>query len=342
MNKRRWAAVVIALALLIFSTVVTFKDKGEENDADSLKGINALLFGSEDLTETVVEEGDKDQRIAELKVEGTIQDTGESSIFSDEEYNHQFFMKQLKAIQHDSSIDGVLLTVNSPGGGVYESAEIAKEIRKIQAKKIPVYVAMKTMAASGGYYISASADKIFATNETMTGSIGVIMSSLNYADLLKKLGVSDQTYKSGALKDMGSATRKPTKEDEKVLQDFVDSSYNRFVKVVSSGRKMSPTDVLKIADGRIYDGQQAKKNGLVDTIGFPEDALKALQKDKNLSDAEVFQYDTISTGFGNSWLGSKVAELQGLKPSAQSHLTQVLEKIGTPEAPRPMYYYGGE
>lgn len=343
MNKRRWAAVIIALALFVFSTIMVIKDKeATDESSSSLTGINALLFGSGELEESVSQEGDEDERIVELTVDGTIQDTGESSIFSDESYNHQFFMEQLKAVQHDSSIAGVLLTVNSPGGGVYESAEIAKEIRKIQAKKIPVYVSMKNMAASGGYYISASADKIFATDETMTGSIGVIMSSLNYADLFKKLGISDQTYKSGALKDMGSASRKPTKEDEKVLQEFIDSSYNRFVKIVSSGRDMNEAQVKKIADGRIYDGQQAKKNGLIDQLGFPEDALKALEKDHNLSNAQVFQYDKLTSGFGSTWLGSKIAEIKGVKPTEQTRLLQLVEKIGTPQAPKPMYYYGGE
>ena len=142
------------------------------------------------------------------------------------------------------------------------------------------------LAASGGYYISAQADKIFATEETVTGSIGVIMSGLNYSGLLEKLGVEDTTVKSGALKDMGSGTRPETKEEEAVLQAYIDSAYSRFVAIVSEGRNKSEEEVKKIADGRIYDGVQAKEVGLVDELGFPEDALKAMRKEQQLEDAE--------------------------------------------------------
>ena len=173
MNKRRWVAVAIAAGLFIFSGVAAAINYGNEAE-DALGGFNELLYGSNELTEVVVEPGDEDQRIARIFVEGTIADTGGGGLFSSEGYNHQFFLEQLKQIQADETIAAVLLEVNSPGGGVYESAEIAKEIRKIQALDVPIYVSMKNMAASGGYYISASADKIFATDETITGSIGVI------------------------------------------------------------------------------------------------------------------------------------------------------------------------
>ena len=225
---------------------------------------------------------------------------------------------------------------------MYESAEIAKEFTKIKKLNIPVYVSMKNMAASGGYYISAAADKIFATDETVTGSIGVIMSGVNYSGLMEKLGITDQTYKSGALKDMGSATRKPTEKDKEVLQTYVNNAYDRFVKVVATGRHMSEDAVRKIADGRIYDGAQAKTIGLVDEIGFPEDTLAALKKDKKLEDAQVIEYTVGDTGFYSSWLGSKVAQWQGLAPSESSKVLHLFESLGNAQAPKPLYYYGGE
>ena len=201
---------------------------------------------------------------------------------------------------------------------------------------------MKNMAASGGYYISAQADKIFATEETVTGSIGVIMSGLNYSGLLEKLGVEDTTVKSGALKDMGSGTRPETKEEEAVLQAYIDSAYSRFVAIVSEGRNKSEEEVKKIADGRIYDGVQAKEVGLVDELGFPEDALKAIRKEQQLEDAELVEYSSTPSGFASTWLGSKLAEFQGLKPSETSQILSVLENLGTAESPKAMYYYGGE
>ena len=234
------------------------------------------------------------------------------------------------------------MEVNTPGGGVYESAEIARELAKIKELGIPMYVSMKNMAASGGYYISAGADKIFATDETITGSIGVIMSGLNYAGLFEKLGIEDNTYKSGALKDVGSSTREPTEADKEVLQTYVDNAYGRFVKIVAEGRGMTEEAVRKIADGRIYDGQQAVSVGLVDEIGFPEDTLAAMQADLGLEDAEIFSYDVSSTGFASTWLGSSLAELQGLKESNTERVIQLMESLGTSDAPKPLYYYGGE
>lgn len=344
MNKRRWVAVGIAVGLLVLSLVIAFipgKELKETATSNSLKGLNKVFYGSNELTEEVLEEGTTSKKIVKLAVDGTIADTGESNIFSKETYNHQNFLTQLKKIQEDKSIKGVLLEVNSPGGGVYESAEIAKELDKIKAKKIPIYTSFKNMAASGGYYISANSDKIFATEETTTGSIGVIISGLNISGLLDKLGVSDTTHKSGALKDMMSPNRKPTEEDEKVIQDFVMSSYERFVNIVAKGRKMDVADVKKIADGRIYDGNQALKIGLIDELGYPEDALAALKKDKKLEDAEIVSYTNDLNSFASSWLGVKVAEWQGLKTSNSNQIISAIDKISSSEEQKPMFYYGG-
>lgn len=340
MNRRRWIAVFIAAGLFIFSSVASFMS--EDPEEESLSGMDAALFGSNEIRENVVEEGEDGQRIAQLSIDGTIANTGENSFFSGEGYNHQFFLDQLEEVQEDPSVSAVLLEINTPGGGVYESAEIAKEIREIQAEDIPVYVSMKNMGASGGYYVSASADKIFATSETLTGSIGVIMSGMNFSELMDNLGIEDQTYKSGPLKDMGSATREPSEEDEQVMQEYVDNSYDRFVEVVANGRDMSEDQVREIADGRIYDGQQARDNDLIDELGFPEDALVTLKEDEQLQNAQVFEYDVATTGFDRTWLGSKIAQTKGIKQSDTDRMLNVIDRIGTPEAPKPMYYYGGE
>lgn len=344
MNRRRWVALAIAAGLFLVAGVTqgVQKPQSQEETKETLKGINELLYGSNELGKTVLTEGIDSQQILRLKVDGTIADGGTGGLFATEAYDHQLFLEQLRAAQEDESIKGILLEVNSPGGGVYESAEIAKELAKIKEQGTPIYVSMKQMAASGGYYISAAADKIFATDETVTGSIGVIMSGTNYAGLFEKLGIEDTTIKSGALKDMGSSSRQPTAEDTKVLQAYVDSAFGRFVKVVAQGRGMSEEAVRKIADGRIYDGSQALANGLVDEIGFPEDALAALQKDRDLENAQVVEYTTNTTGFASSWFGMKLAEAQGLKQSDTNRMLQLVESLGTPASPKPLYYYGGE
>ncbi|NMP58769.1 signal peptide peptidase SppA [Enterococcus mundtii] len=341
MNKKRWIAVLIAACLLVVSLVSSSLTQPQEEV--QMGNINSWLYGDDEMSPVVLEEGSGMGRIAKLSVDGAIASGGSSGLFATESYNHEDFLKQIEAIEADERVSGILLEVNSPGGGVYESAEIANLLNEVRTERdLPMYVSMKNMAASGGYYISAQADKIFATEETVTGSIGVIMSGLNYSGLLEKIGVEDTTVKSGALKDMGSATRPETEQDHAVLQAYIDNAYNRFVKVVSEGRNKSEDEVKKVADGRIYDGVQAKEAGLVDEIGYPTDALAAMREDLDLQDAELVEYSTSSTGFGNTWFGAKLAELQGLQASETSQILSLLESLGTAESPRAMYLYGGE
>lgn len=188
-------------------------------------------------------------------------------------------IEALKNIIEDDTTKAIILNVNSPGGGVYESAEIHKYLVEAKEKGKKIYSAMGNMAASGGYYVSAPADKIFATNETMTGSIGVIMQSVNYHELAEKYGVKFETYKSGEMKDMLSPTKETPEAEKEYVQSIVDSMFDDFVQVVADGRGMSEAEVRKIADGRIYLGSEAMKNGLVDEEGYFDDALNALKEE---------------------------------------------------------------
>ncbi|ECL7895045.1 TPA_asm: signal peptide peptidase SppA [Listeria innocua] len=336
MNAKRWIALGIVFALLIVSALAKFTSSQIASMEDSEPTLMESIFAdTSELTETVIEEGGADT-IAVLSVDGTIQDTGEAgSLFSETGYNHAFFMDQLEEVRNNDAIQGVLLYVNSPGGGVMESAQIRDKILQIKKeRKIPFYVSMGSMAASGGYYISAPADKIFASKETLTGSLGVIMQGYDYSELMKKLGVSDNTIKSGAYKDIMSGTRPMTDEEKKIMQSMIDDSYNEFVKVVATGRGMSEEQVRKIADGRIYDGRQAKENGLIDAFGYQEDALEALKKEKDLKDATVIQYDAPESF-------SSLFSVAAQKMSGQNaDITQLIKLTGTLKAPRMMYLYG--
>ncbi|HHQ0942946.1 TPA: signal peptide peptidase SppA [Listeria innocua] len=336
MNAKRWIALGIVFALLIVSALAKFTSSQIASMEDSEPTLMESIFAdTSELTETVIEEGGADT-IAILSVDGTIQDTGEAgSLFSETGYNHAFFMDQLEEVRNNDAIQGVLLYVNSPGGGVMESAQIRDKILQIKKeRKIPFYVSMGSMAASGGYYISAPADKIFASKETLTGSLGVIMQGYDYSELMKKLGVSDNTIKSGAYKDIMSGTRPMTDDEKKIMQSMIDDSYNEFVKVVATGRGMSEEQVRKIADGRIYDGRQAKENGLIDAFGYQEDALEALKKEKDLKDATVIQYDAPESF-------SSLFSVAAQKMSGQNaDITQLIKLTGTLKAPRMMYLYG--
>ncbi|NOZ20614.1 MAG: signal peptide peptidase SppA [Planctomycetes bacterium] len=203
---------------------------------------------------------------------------------------------QLAQARKDPKIKAMILRVDSPGGGLTASDVIHNDIKRYKAAtKNKVVVCMGDLAASGGYYVSAPADRIIAHPTTLTGSIGVIWFHANIEGLLEKLGISAFPTKSGPLKDMGSMTRQITPEEEVLFQNLIDQMYDRFVQVVSSGRTaagvpLTPQAVRKIADGRIYSAPDAKDLRLVDQIGYMEDAIEAAKKLAKLKEAKVVQY----------------------------------------------------
>lgn len=182
-------------------------------------------------------------------------------------------LADLKDFSKDDSIKAIVLRIDSPGGAVGPSQEIYRQVRKIKEHK-PVIASLGAIAASGGYYIAAAADGIMANPGTLTGSIGVIMEYANMQRLFDKIGLSPVVIKSGKYKDIGSPLRKMTDAERALLQDFVDSIHDQFIDAVASGRHLKRKDVVKIADGRIFSGKQAKKLGLVDRLGNFEDAIE--------------------------------------------------------------------
>ncbi len=333
MNKRL-IALLIAAALFVLAVASSlFTSSFTSTMSQELKGLN----DSDTLQETTLSGTDADNKIARIEVNGVIQDTGSPSLFSDGSYNHQVMMQELEEIKDDSSIKGIMLVVNSPGGGVYESAEIYDKLKEIKAKNKKIYVTMKNTAASGGYYISAPADKIYASRETMTGSLGVIMQSMNYKELADKYGVKFNTIKSGAHKDIMSPTKEMDDSERRILQSLVDESYNQFVQVIADGRGMSTSEVKKLADGRVYSGLQAKNNGLVDELGLEEDALKALKKELDADQAEVIEFDQQDSIFGNNPFA---AETWVSKLTGQNDVAAVKELIANRQGITPMYLYG--
>ncbi len=179
---------------------------------------------------------------------------------------------QLKKFAKDDSVKAIVLRINSPGGGVGASQEIYAEVRKLKDKK-PVVTSMGAVAASGGYYVACGSRKIYANPGTITGSIGVIMQFLNVKDLIEKIGIKGVVVKSGPLKDAGSPLREMTPEERQYLQSVIDNVHGQFVHAVAEGRKLDVEAVRKIADGRVFSGEQAKALGLVDALGNQEDAV---------------------------------------------------------------------
>ncbi|UBH12524.1 signal peptide peptidase SppA [Macrococcus armenti] len=331
--SKRVIAILLALGLFIVGSTMSFITNIMSTDfTSSLESLS-----EEGMTTTVLEGSDVSNQIARIEVDGTIMDMGSPSLWSGESYNHQLILDSLDEVKDNDDIKALMLVVNSPGGGVYESAEIHDKIEAIKKAGKKVYVTMENMAASGGYYISAPADKIYASKETLTGSLGVIMQSMNYKELADKYGVKFNTIKSGPHKDIMSPTKEMDEEERAILQKFVDESYEGFVNVISSGRHMDKAQVKKIADGRIYSGQQAKDLKLVDEIGNESDAMKALKKEIKAKDAEVIEFSIPTDFFGSSFFSAQsfVSNLMG-----KNDVAAIKELISKRQGIQPMYLYG--
>jgi len=183
-------------------------------------------------------------------------------------------MEQLRRAAEDPAIKAVVLRLNTPGGTSAASQEIALEVDRLRETGKKVVVSMGDVAASGGYWIASRCDRIVANPGTITGSIGVIMETTDMQGLYEKIGLEPEVFKSGPHKDMGSPARDIRPEERAIFQSMVDDIYQQFVNTVSSGRGMDREQVEKLADGRIFTGSQAVKNGLVDELGNFYDAVR--------------------------------------------------------------------
>jgi len=200
--------------------------------------------------------------------------------------------EELTLAAEDQKVKAVVLRINSPGGTVTASDILYHEVKALKEKrKIPVIASIMDVGASGGYYVAAAADKILAHPSSVTGSIGVIMMTANAQGLLEKIGVHAMAVTSGPKKDMGSPFRAMTPEERAIFQGVIDSFYERFLTVVQEGRgKLTAEQIRKLADGRIYAGEQAKTLGLVDGIGYLDDAVELAKKEAGLPEARVVMY----------------------------------------------------
>jgi len=204
------------------------------------------------------------EKVAVIEVEGVIASARDLN-------------ERLIAFRDDPSVKAIVLRINSPGGGVGPSQEIHEEVGKTVRIK-PVVVSMGSVAASGGYYIAAPAQRILANPGTITGSIGVIMEFTNIQELLGKIGLQNAVVKSGEHKDIGSPTRPMSERDRQILQELIDDVHQQFMTAIAEGRKMDMNKVRALADGRIFSGNQALKLGLVDELGNLQDAIRVAGK----------------------------------------------------------------
>jgi protease-4 len=258
-----------------FDEVVTdFKELTEESEEED-KLFRQMSIKSYSRTSKVIEakQGDSSSKneIAIVYAEGSIvEGQGTSGQIGGDR-----IAKQLRKIRFDEDVKAVVLRVNSPGGSATASEVISREIELIQAEEIPVIISMGNLAASGGYWISTTGDKIFAEPNTITGSIGVFGLLFNIQDIGNENGITWDSVKTGKFADLSSSVRPKTPEELAQIQKMVDLIYERFITKVAESRQLPKSKVEEIAQGRVWSGTDAQELGLVDELGGIEDAILA-------------------------------------------------------------------
>ena len=253
----------------------------------------SLVEKPQSLDETVISGKGKD-KILLVDISGVLSTKGKGGLFpfQQEASIVSRVREELKKAEQDKRVKGLILRVNSPGGTVTSSDIIYREINRFKAeRKIPVIACVMELAASGGYYVSMAADTIVVNPTSVIGSIGVIALKFNAKGLMEKIGLEDETIKAGDKKDLWSPFRPNTKEERAILQNMLDNFHERFMKIVTEGRKeLSLEQVRVLADGRVFTAEQAAREKLVDEIGYLDDAVELVKKRAGIDKARVIMY----------------------------------------------------
>lgn len=232
-----------------------------------------------------IEIGDK---IAIIKISGAIVSESAKIPFQTSLATSSKIIEFLEAAEKSTAIKGVILEINSPGGTVLASKEIAEKVKNL---KKPVVALIQDIGTSGGYWVASAADKIVADPLSITGSIGVISAYLEFSDLMEKYGVTYEGLKSGTYKDIGSPFKKLTNEERKILQKKIDRIHEYFVKEVAANRKLPEKNVRELATGVYYLGEEAKELGLVDYLGNKELAINITKQLAGITEASIVTYE---------------------------------------------------
>lgn len=274
--------------------------------------------------ETVIREGPADSKVVMINIDGLMYDEQAESVY-----------RQLEAARSDRNVKGLIVRVNSPGGTISASDQVYQEIRKYRTDKgRPVIAFMQSTAASGGYYASVACDQIVAEPTAITGSIGVVVSHFVFAELLEnKLGIQPVFLTMGEKKDWPSSFRAPSEQELQYIRDrLLKPAYDRFVEVVQEGRAkvLSPSQAQALADGSIYVAPQALDVGLIDKIGYLDDAVDLVKSQAGIQRAQVVEYRRPF-----SW--SNLLGVQHKTTGAFRLDRTLLHELGTPEV---LYLWG--
>ena len=313
-KNKRVISLVIVMVLVVFSLINGTLTKSVIQKQNTEDSYVQMFLRSQSVHKLTLVDGNNDETIQKISIEGEIGAEMTNT------YSRASVINQIKEAKSNSNVKAILLSVNTPGGGVYETAELYNELKNSGKD---VYVSMKKQATSGGYYVSMAAKKIFANTETTTGSLGVIMSFVSAQKYLNDHGIKQETIRSGEQKAVGGLTEDLPESTRKIYQEQNKEAYDRFVKAIAQGRNMKEDEVRKLADGRTYTGTQAVENKLIDKIGTEEDLINFIKEDKKLSNPKVIELrpdkaaESLLSRFVKATMKSIISELNSEATSNQ-------------------------
>lgn len=239
-------------------------------------------------------------------------------------------LEQIQEFKDLKNLKALVVRVDSPGGAVGASQEIYLELKKLR-EKVPVVISMGNLAASGGLYVSIGGSKVFALPGTITGSMGVLMPITNFSRLAERLYVDPITIKSGELKDAGNPLRPMDAKAKQYFQEMVNRTFAQFRAHVKDERKLSDETVAHLSDGRVVDGEEAKKRGLVDEIGNFQDALEFAKTEAKVDEIKI------------AWLSRKPKGLwEKVVEGAMHTAFKEIQQLQWSESSTPFYLYEGQ
>lgn len=267
----------------------------------------------------------KNDYISVLYIEGVISEGESGGFMSGNGYNHNYILSQINHFIDDEKNKGLIIYVNSPGGSIFATDEVY--LKLIEYKNVtgrPVYISMGSMAASGGYYISVTGDKVFANRNTLTGSIGVTLGVMyDISEFLENHGIKTVALTAGKNKSMGDITQPMNEERMAIFQSILNESYDQFVEVICTGRELEGEAVRTLADGRIYTAKQALNLKLVDEIGTLDDTINSILYDYNLQECDILYYRYEDNSFFSKLSG--LAELGQYQNDEISNVLRLLD-----------------
>lgn len=320
--------IILAIAISIFSTANSALNNTKSTISavsNSEAKIKDKLLGKKE------NKFPKNEYIAKLFIKGVISEANDS-------YNQEWILSTIKDLQEDMNNRGIVLIINSPGGGVYQADEVFLALEKYKKEtERPVYAYFTSLAASGGYYVGCAADYIMANRNSLTGSIGVIAGQFtDLTGLMEKWGIKSTTIHAGRNKLMGNFNEPMTQEQREIMQSIADECYEQFTDIVAESRGLSKEEVYKLADGRIYTAAQAKEASLINSIGTLDELIETMQR----KEFDFAEYETADFSYKkedsiyNLIMGS-AKEFKKASLGIPDAVMEVLE----PQIEFPAYYY---